>query len=372
MVGDTDPTNYPAHKVLPMFKEKLQPFIDRYNEINRLLSAPDIASDIKRMTELGKEQSGLSILVEKAKEYIETSDAIIENKELLGDDELAELAKEELSELEPLLPKLEDEIKVLMIPTDPMDDKNIYLELRAGAGGDEASLFVSDLFKMYVRYADLVGWKVEIVSSSDGTAGGYKEMIALIKGDAVYSQLKYEAGVHRVQRVPDTETQGRVHTSAITVAIIPEVDDVETDIKESDVKMDVFRASGCGGQSVNTTDSAVRLTHIPTGVVVSIQDEKSQHKNRAKAMKVLKSRVYDAEMQSQLDETSAARKLQVGTGSRSEKIRTYNYPQNRLTDHRIELTLYSLDRIMNDGSLRLVLDPLNAHAQAEAITEAGL
>lgn len=372
MVGDTDPTNYPAHKVLPMFKEKLQPFIDRYNEINRLLSAPDIASDIKRMTELGKEQSGLSILVEKAKEYIETSDAIIENKELLGDDELAELAKEELSELEPLLPKLEDEIKVLMIPTDPMDDRNIYLELRAGAGGDEAALFVSDLFKMYVRYADLVGWKVEIVSSSDGTAGGYKEMIALIKGDAVYSQLKYEAGVHRVQRVPDTETQGRVHTSAITVAIIPEVDDVETDIKESDVKMDVFRASGCGGQSVNTTDSAVRLTHIPTGVVVSIQDEKSQHKNRAKAMKVLKSRVYDAEMQSQLDETSAARKLQVGTGSRSEKIRTYNYPQNRLTDHRIDLTLYSLDRIMNDGSLRLVLDPLNAHAQAEAITEAGL
>ncbi|HIM94941.1 MAG TPA: peptide chain release factor 1 [Campylobacterales bacterium] len=355
-----------------MFKEKLQPFIDRYNEINRLLSAPDIASDIKRMTELGKEQSGLSILVEKAKEYIETSDAIIENKELLGDDELAELAKEELSELEPLLPKLEDEIKVLMIPTDPMDERNIYLELRAGAGGDEAALFVSDLFKMYVRYADLVGWKVEIVSSSDGTAGGYKEMIALIKGDAVYSQLKYEAGVHRVQRVPDTETQGRVHTSAITVAIIPEVDDVETDIKESDVKMDVFRASGCGGQSVNTTDSAVRLTHIPTGVVVSIQDEKSQHKNRAKAMKVLKSRVYDAEMQSQLDETSAARKLQVGTGSRSEKIRTYNYPQNRLTDHRIELTLYSLDRIMNDGSLRLVLDPLNAHAQAEAITEAGL
>ncbi|HIC78376.1 MAG TPA: peptide chain release factor 1, partial [Sulfurovum sp.] len=341
-----------------MFKEKLQPFIDRYNEINRLLSAPDIASDIKRMTELGKEQSGLSILVEKAKEYIEISDAIIENKELLGDDELAELAKEELSELEPLLPKLEDEIKVLMIPTDPMDERNIYLELRAGAGGDEAALFVSDLFKMYVRYADLVGWKVEIVSSSDGTAGGYKEMIALIKGDAVYSQLKYEAGVHRVQRVPDTETQGRVHTSAITVAIIPEVDDVETDIKESDVKMDVFRASGCGGQSVNTTDSAVRLTHIPTGVVVSIQDEKSQHKNRAKAMKVLKSRVYDAEMQSQLDETSAARKLQVGTGSRSEKIRTYNYPQNRLTDHRIELTLYSLDRIMNDGSLRLVLDPL--------------
>jgi peptide chain release factor 1 len=355
-----------------MFQEKLQPFIDRYNEINTLLSSPDIASDIKRMTDLGKEQSSLSKLVEKAKEYIEIAEAIVENKELLGDDELGELAKEELSELEPLLPKLEEEIKVLMIPTDPNDDKNIYLELRAGAGGDEASLFVADLFKMYVRYADTVGWKVEIVSSSDGTAGGYKELIAIIKGEGVYSQLKYEAGVHRVQRVPDTETQGRVHTSAITVAVIPEVEDVEIDIKPSDVKMDVFRASGCGGQSVNTTDSAVRLTHIPTGVVVAIQDEKSQHKNRAKAMKILKARVFDAEMQAQLDETSAQRKLQVGGGGRSEKIRTYNYPQNRLTDHRIDLTLYSLDRIMNDGNLKLVLDPLNAHAQAEAIKEAGL
>jgi peptide chain release factor 1 len=336
------------------------------------LSAPDIASDIKRMTSLGKEQSGLSMLVEKAKEYIDTAEAIVENKELLGDDELGDLAKEELSELEPLLPKLEEDIKILMIPTDPNDDKNIYLELRAGAGGDEAALFVADLFKMYVRYADIVGWKVEIVSSSDGTAGGYKELIVIIKGEGVYSQLKYEAGVHRVQRVPDTETQGRVHTSAITVAIIPEVEDVEMNIKPSDVKMDVFRASGCGGQSVNTTDSAVRLTHIPTGVVVAIQDEKSQHKNKAKAMKILKARVFDAEMQTQLDETSAQRKLQVGGGGRSEKIRTYNYPQNRLTDHRIDLTLYSLDRIMNDGNLKLVLDPLNAHAQTEAIREAGL
>jgi peptide chain release factor 1 len=355
-----------------MFQEKLQPFIDRYNEINTLLSSPNIASDIKRMTELGKEQSGLSMLVEKAKEYMQTANAIAENKELLGDDELGDLAKEELSEIEPLLSKLEEEIKVLMIPTDPNDDKNIYLELRAGAGGDEAALFVADLFKMYVRYADTVGWRVEIVSSSEGTAGGYKELIAIVKGDAVYSQLKYEAGVHRVQRVPDTETQGRVHTSAITVAIIPEVEDVEVNIKPSDVKMDVFRASGCGGQSVNTTDSAVRLTHIPTGVIVAIQDEKSQHKNRAKAMKILQARVYDAQIQAQLDETSAQRKLQVGRGGRSEKIRTYNYPQNRLTDHRIDLTLYALDRIMNDGNFKLVLDPLNAHAQAEAIKEAGL
>ena len=355
-----------------MFQEKLQPFIDRYEEINTLLSSPDISKDIKKMTELGKEQAKLSELVEKAKEYIQIADDIAENRELLGDSELGDLAKEELNELEPKLLKLEEEIKLLMIPTDPNDDKNIYLELRAGAGGDEAALFVADLFKMYVRYAESLNWKVEIVSSSDGTAGGYKEIIAMLKGDGVYSKLKYEAGVHRVQRVPDTETQGRVHTSAITVAVIPEVDDVEVDIKPSDVKMDVYRSSGCGGQSVNTTDSAVRLTHIPTGIVVAIQDEKSQHKNREKAMKVLKARVYEAELQSQLDETSAERKLQVGSGGRSEKIRTYNYPQNRITDHRIGLTLYSLDNIMNDGNLKLILDPLNAHAQAEAIKEAGL
>jgi len=355
-----------------MFKEKLQPFIDRYEEINTLLSSPDIASDVKKMTELGKEQAKLSKLVEKANEYIETADSIEENKELLGDPELGDLAKEELNELEPRLPELEDEIKVLMIPSDPNDDKNIILELRAGAGGDEAALFVADVFKMYLRHAELVGWKVEIISSSDGTAGGYKEMIAQINGDGVYSQLKFEAGTHRVQRVPDTETQGRVHTSAITVAVIPEVDDVEVELKPNDIKMDVYRSSGCGGQSVNTTDSAVRLTHIPTGIVAAIQDEKSQHKNRDKAMKVLKARVYEAQLQAQLDETSAQRKLQVGSGSRSEKIRTYNYPQNRLTDHRIDLTLYSLDRIMNDGNLKLVLDPLNTHAQAEAIQEAGL
>jgi peptide chain release factor 1 len=222
-----------------MFKEKLQPFIDRYNEINTLLSSPDIASDIKRMTDLGKEQAKLSKLVEKANLYIETADAIVDNKELLKDSELGELAKEELVELEPLLPQLEEEIKVLMIPSDPNDDKNIILELRAGAGGDEAALFVSDVFKMYLRYAELVGWKVEIISSSDGTAGGYKEMVAQVSGEGVYSQLKFEAGIHRVQRVPDTETQGRVHTSAITVAVIPEVDDVEVDLKPNDIKMDV-------------------------------------------------------------------------------------------------------------------------------------
>ena len=355
-----------------MLKEKLQPFIERYDEINSLLSSPDIAKDIKKMTELGKEQSKLSKLVQKAKEYIDISNAITENKELLGDSELGELAKEELGELEPKLKELEEEIKLLMIPSDPNDDKNIYLELRAGAGGDEASLFVADLFRMYLRYAESMEWKVEIVSSSDGTAGGYKELIAMVKGDGVYSKLKYEAGVHRVQRVPDTETQGRVHTSTITVAVIPEVDDVEVDIKPNEVKMDVYRSSGCGGQSVNTTDSAVRLTHIPTGIVVAIQDEKSQHKNRDKAMKVLKARIYEMQLQSKLDETSAERKSQVGSGDRSEKIRTYNYPQNRITDHRIGLTLYSLDNIMNDGTLNLILDPLIANAQAKAIKEAGL
>ena len=355
-----------------MFKEKLQPFIDKHNEITELLSSPDIASDINRMTELSKEQSGLNALVEKAKLYIETSDSIIENKELLGDAELGDLAKEELAELEPLLPKLEAEIKVLMLPKDKNDDKNIILELRAGAGGDEAALFVADVFRMYSRYAEQVGWKIEIMSSSDGTAGGYKELIAQINGDSVYATLKYDAGIHRVQRVPDTETQGRVHTSAITVAVIPEVDDVEVDIKPNDIKMDVYRSSGCGGQSVNTTDSAVRLTHIPTGIVAAIQDEKSQHKNKAKAMKVLKARVYEAELEKQLAETSSQRKLQVGSGSRSEKIRTYNYPQNRLTDHRIGLTLYALDDIMNNGNLKLVFEPLIAHARTEAIQEAGL
>jgi len=355
-----------------MFKEKLQPFIDRYNEISELLSSPDIASDISRMTELSKEQSGLADLVEKANLYIETADAIEENKELLGDAELGELAKEELSELEPMLPVLESEIKVLMIPKDKDDDKNVILELRAGAGGDEAALFVADIFRMYSRYAEQVGWKIEIVSTSDGTAGGYKELIAEVKGEGVYAQLKYDAGIHRVQRVPDTETQGRVHTSAITVAVIPEVDDVEVNIKPNEIKMDVYRSSGCGGQSVNTTDSAVRLTHIPTGIVAAIQDEKSQHKNKAKAMKILKARVYEAELQKHLDETSSQRKLQVGSGSRSEKIRTYNYPQNRLTDHRIGLTLYALDDIMNNGNLKLVFEPLMAHARMEAIQEAGL
>ena len=352
-----------------MLKNKLQPFIDRYNEINKLLSSPDIASDVKKMTELSKEQSQLEPIYQKAKEIIEVSEAIEENKQMLSDAEFGELAKEELATLEPRLKELEEEIKILMIPKDPNDDKNIYIELRAGTGGDESALFVEDMFKMYTRYADKQGWKVEIVSSSEGSAGGYKELIALIKGENVYSKLKYEGGTHRVQRVPATETQGRVHTSAITVAVMPEVEDVEVDIKPNEVKMDVYRSSGCGGQSVNTTDSAVRLTHIPTGIVVAIQDEKSQHKNRDKAMKILKARVYEAQMQEQLAQNAEARKMQVGSGDRSEKIRTYNYPQGRITDHRIGLTIYALDDVMNNGALDLIIDPLIAHAQAEALKE---
>ena len=350
-----------------MLKSKLQPFIDRYDEITQELSTPEIASDIKKMTELGKEQSGIEPIRNKAIEIIEVAEAIEENKKMLSDADFGDMAKEELVELEPQLKELLEEIKVLMIPKDPNDDKDIYIELRAGTGGDESALFVEDTYKMYMRYADKQGWKVELVSSSEGTAGGFKEIIALIKGDSVYAKLKYEGGTHRVQRVPATETQGRVHTSAITVAVMPEVEDVEVDIKPNEVRMDVFRASGCGGQCVNTTDSAVRLTHIPTGIVASIQDEKSQHKNRDKAMKVLKARVYEAQMQEQMDQLAQERKLQVGSGDRSEKIRTYNYPQSRITDHRIGLTIYALDDVMNNGSLDLVIDPLIAHAQSEAL-----
>jgi len=355
-----------------MLREKLQPFIDRYNEITQLLSSPEITNDIKKMTELSKEQSDLEPLVEKAKAYIATVEAIEENRSLLGDPELGELAAEELKELEPQLEKMNEEIKLLLLPKDPNDEKNIYLEIRAGTGGDEAALFVGDLFKTYVRYAENKGWKIAIESSSESEAGGYKEIVALIKGDRVYSRLKYEAGTHRVQRVPATESQGRIHTSAVTVAVLPEVEDVDVQINPNDLKIDVYRSSGCGGQSVNTTDSAVRITHIPTGIVVAMQDEKSQHKNKEKALKILKARVYEKYLQEQLAASSSERKAQVGSGDRSERIRTYNYPQNRITDHRIGLTLYRLNEIMEGGLLDEIIEPLIAHYQAEAIKEAGL
>jgi len=355
-----------------MLQNKLQLFIDRYNEINDLLVSPDILNDIKRMTELSREQSGISKIVDAAKEYNQIIEDIEENKMLLGDDELADLAKEELKELETRKPELEEEIKILLLPTDPNDEKNIFIELRAGAGGDEAGLFVADMFRTYIKYAENQGWKTEIMNSSESEAGGYKEMIFLVKGESVYSKMKFEAGVHRVQRVPATETQGRVHTSAITVAIIPEVDDVEIEIRAEDLKMDTMRSSGCGGQSVNTTDSAVRITHIPSGIVVTNQDQKSQHKNREKAMKVLKARLFDMQEQERMQKEGADRKAQVGSGDRSARIRTYNYPQGRISDHRINLTLYRLDVIMNDGLLDEIIDPLTADHQSKLMEMSGV
>ena len=334
--------------------------------------SPDITSDIKRMTTLSKEQSSIEPIVRKAKEYIKVLENIEENRSMLDDSELGDLAKEELKELEQKKPILEDEIKLLMIPKDPNDDRNIYLELRAGTGGDEAALFVGDLFRGYLRYAENNDWKVEIMSSSDSEAGGYKEIVILVKGDHVYSKLKFEGGTHRVQRVPATESQCRVHTSAITFAVMPEVDDVEVEINENDLKIDVMRASGNGGQSVNTTDSAVRITHIPSGIVVTNQDQKSQHKNKDRAMKVLKAKLFEIEMQKKMETEGANRKEQVGTGDRSGRIRTYNFPQNRLSDHRINLTLYRLDYILQDGLFDEVIDPLIADHQSRLIEANGL
>ncbi|MBN2782801.1 MAG: peptide chain release factor 1 [Campylobacterales bacterium] len=355
-----------------MLADKLKPFINRYNELSNLLSSPDITSDIKRMTELSKEQSNLSPIVEKANEYNTLLAEIADSKEMLYDPEMAEMAKEELKELEPRKPQIEDEIKMLLLPKDPNDDRNIILEMRAGTGGDEAAIFVGNLFDAYTRYADLRDWKIELISTSVSEAGGYKEITALIKGDQVYSRLKYEGGTHRVQRVPATESQGRVHTSAITVAIMAEVDDVEITIADKDLKIDVMRSSGCGGQSVNTTDSAVRITHLPTGIVVTNQDQKSQHKNKDKAMKVLKARLYELEMNAKQSENAAERAAQVGTGDRSGRIRTYNYPQNRISDHRINLTLYRLQEIMGGGLFDEIIEPLIADTQAKIVEAAGL
>lgn len=355
-----------------MLADKLTPFLARYDELSELLSSPDIASNIKRMTALSKEQSGMLTLVEKIKEYKTLLADIEDNRSMIYDSELGELAKEELRELEPKVPLVEDEIKKLLIPKDPNDDRNIIVELRAGTGGDEAALFVGDLFNAYTRYAEVKGWKIELMSTSPSEAGGYKELIALIKGDQVYSRLKYEGGTHRVQRVPATESQGRVHTSAITVAVMPEVEDVEVAIDPGDLKIDVMRASGNGGQSVNTTDSAVRITHIPSGIVVTNQDQKSQHKNKDKAMKVLKARLFDLELREAQAKDSAARNEQVGTGDRSGRIRTYNYPQNRISDHRINLTLYRLQEIMLGGLFDEIIDPLITDFQIKSMEAAGL
>ncbi|CBG39400.1 peptide chain release factor 1 [Helicobacter mustelae] len=348
-----------------MLISKLLPIIKRHDEITALLVDPAITSDIKALTNLSKEQSEIQEITQQTKAYMATLDTIRDLEDLILEDKaLAGMAKEELEVLRERAKNLEESIKTLLIPKDPNDGKNIYLELRAGTGGDEAGIFVGDLFRAYCRYADLKKWKVEIISSSENNVGGYKEIIALIKGEGVYSRLKFESGTHRVQRVPATESQGRIHTSAITVALMPEVDEVEVVLNPSDLRIEVFRAGGHGGQCVNTTDSAVRITHIPTGINVSIQDEKSQHKNKEKALKILRSRIYDAQMEQQQVQNAQTRKNQVGSGDRSERIRTYNYPQNRLTDHRIGLTLYSLEEVMLSGNLDPIIDPLTAHARS--------
>ena len=355
-----------------MLADKLRPFLDRYDELSRLLSDPSVTNDISNMTKLSKEQAGLEDIVDAAKSYLQALEDIEENKNLLDDTELGELAKEELENARNRKEELEEKIKILLLPKDPNDDKNVLLEIRAGTGGDEAALFAGDLFGAYARYAELRGYKFEIVSQREGNTGGFKEIILLIKGKGAYSRLKFEGGTHRVQRVPETESQGRVHTSAVTVAVMPEVEDSEVQINQNDLRIDVMRSSGHGGQSVNTTDSAVRITHIPTGLVVTNQDGKDQHKNKEAAMKVLKARLYEMQEEERLAKEMSERKSQVGTGDRSGRIRTYNFPQNRISDHRINLTLYRLEAIMTGGLFDEVIEPLIIDYQSKMVAEAGL
>ncbi len=350
---------------------KLDDVEKRFEALNHELSNPEVTGDQEKYRSLMKEMSDLEPIVKTYREYKSASQDIAESKEILeneSDEDLRALAKEELSEKETVVENLEQELKILLLPKDPNDDKDIILEIRAGAGGDEASLFSEELFKAYSHFASTNKWKVELISISEGNAGGYKEVIATITGDNVYSKLKYESGVHRVQRVPKTESQGRVHTSTVTVAVIPEADEVDVEIDKNDVRVDVMRASGAGGQHVNTTDSAVRLTHEPTGIVVYCQEEKSQHKNRDRAFKVLYARLKAIEEEKAIKEASDQRLSQIGTGDRSERIRTYNFPQSRLTDHRIGLTIHSLNEVMG-GALNNVIEPLNTHFQAEAMKE---
>ncbi|MCB0328648.1 MAG: peptide chain release factor 1 [Bdellovibrionales bacterium] len=348
---------------------KLDEVEKRYEELARELSSPDVLNDRSRVTKLTKEHKELTDIVATYRAYKKAVEEFEGSKEIINagkDPELIELAKEESALLEGEIEGLTRDLRFLLLPKDPNDEKNVILEIRAGAGGDEAGIFAGDLFRMYSRYAEERGWKVELMGASEAPSGGYKEVIAMIKGAGAYSRMKFESGVHRVQRVPATETQGRIHTSTITVAVLPEAEDVEISINESELRIDVYRSSGPGGQSVNTTDSAVRITHIPTGIVVAMQDEKSQHKNREKAMKVLKARLLEQKQAEADAERQADRRSQVGMGDRSEKIRTYNYPQSRVTDHRIGLTLHSLDAVVN-GDVDQVIDPLISYYQAEAL-----
>lgn len=346
---------------------KLEVLEDKYKELSEKIADPEIINDQKVWQKLIKEHADLEPIIMKFREYKEVMNSIAESKAILqeeSDEELRELAKMELSEMEEKVDPIEAELKILLLPKDPNDDKNVIVEIRGGAGGDEAALFAGDLFRMYCRYAERKRWKVELLSASETGVGGYKEVSFMIKGKGAYSVLKYESGVHRVQRIPSTESGGRIHTSTATVAVLPEVEDVEVEINPNDLRIDVFRSSGNGGQSVNTTDSAVRVTHIPTGEVVSCQDGKSQLKNKEQAIKILKARLYDKAVAAQNKEISAERKSQVGTGDRSERIRTYNFPQGRVSDHRINLTLYKLDSFL-DGDLTEMIDALITVDQTE-------
>jgi peptide chain release factor 1 len=346
--------------------------LERLKELEQLLGDPALVTDQKRFREVNVEYKHLRDLATVAEPYLAALKGVEDAKEMLesGDDEMAELAKEEIAELEAGIPGQEEQLRELLLPRDPDDSRDAIVEIRAGAGGDEAALFAQDVARMYQRYAERRGWKMELMEASESGVGGIKEGIFSLKGDGAYGALRFESGVHRVQRVPATESQGRIHTSTCTVAVLPEADDVEVDLAEADLRIDVYRASGPGGQSVNTTDSAVRITHLPSGLVVSIQDEKSQHKNKAKALKVLRARLYEQVKREQMEKEAAARKSQVGTGDRSEKIRTYNFPQSRITDHRINYTAHNLNDVL-DGDLEALLDELARTFREQALQEQG-
>lgn len=351
--------------------DRLQAVEDRYERLNELLSDPDVVSDNKKLAQYSKEQSDIQETVEVYREYKSIKEQIADAKEMLDeklDPDMKEMVKEELKELEVQVPGLEERLKVLLIPKDPNDSKNVIMEIRGAAGGDEAALFANSLFRMYSKYAETQGWKIEVMNANPTELGGYKEIVFMINGQGAYSKFKYESGAHRVQRVPETESQGRVHTSTSTVVVMPEAEEVDLDLQEKDIRVDIYHASGAGGQHVNKTASAVRMTHIPTGVVVAMQDERSQLKNREKAMKILRARVYDKLQQEAQSEYDAERKSAVGTGDRSERIRTYNYPQNRVTDHRIGLTIQKLDQII-EGKLDEVFDALIMEEQAKKLDQ---
>ena len=353
--------------------DKLDFITEKYKELSEKVADPAVIADQKTWQKHMKEMAELEPVVKAYEDYRKMQSELADARELIeleDDEEMREMAKEEAKELEEKMAKAQDELKILLLPKDPNDDKNVILEIRAGTGGEEAALFGGDLLRMYLRYAERRHWKAEVIEISDTGIGGVKEAVVMIKGRGAYSRLKFESGVHRVQRVPETESSGRIHTSAATVAVLPEVDDVEVEINPNDVKVDVYRASGNGGQCVNTTDSAVRMTHLPTGIVVTCQDEKSQIQNREKAMRVLKARLYDKMLQEQNDKISADRRSQVGSGDRSERIRTYNFPQGRMTDHRINLTLYKLDQFL-DGDIDEAVDGLITADQAAKMKDFG-